>query len=99
MTKLIPLEDQVILKTIPEENVTKSGIILPDSQEKPSKGEVIAVGPGKMLENGQRAPMEVAVGDVIYFSKYALEEIKVKEGDQEVTYLIMKQNYILAKEA
>lgn len=99
MTKLIPLEDQVILKAIPEENVTKSGIILPDSQEKPSKGEVIAVGPGKMLENGQRAPMEVVVGDVIYFSKYALEEIKVKEGTEETTYLIMKQNYILAKEA
>ena len=98
MTKLIPLEDQIIVEAIAEETTTKSGIILPDSKEKPSKGTVIAVGPGKILDNGQRGAMEVAIGDTVYFTKYALDEIQVKEQEEEKTYLVMRQNYILAKE-
>ncbi|MBF0932484.1 MAG: co-chaperone GroES, partial [candidate division SR1 bacterium] len=59
MTKLIPLEDHIVVRPLAQETTTKSGIILPESKEKPSKGEVIAVGAGKILENGTRAPIDV----------------------------------------
>lgn len=99
MTKLIPLEDHVIVKPLNQETTTKSGIILPESKEKPSKGEVLAVGEGKILENGSRAPVDVKVGDIVYFAKYSIDELEVEENGEKQKYLVMKQSYIMAKEA
>ena len=99
MTKLIPLEDHVIVMPLSEETITKSGIILPESKEKPSKGQVVAVGDGKILENGSRAPVDVKIGDVVYFAKYSIDELEIDEEGQKVKYLVMKQSYIMAKEA
>ncbi|MCF7834862.1 co-chaperone GroES [Candidatus Gracilibacteria bacterium] len=92
---LIPLEDHIILEAIEEENKTASGIILPDSKEKPSKGKVIAVGEGKILDNGSRAPVDLKEGDIVYFTKYSPDELEV-DG---VKYLVIKQSSILAKQA
>jgi len=72
-----PLGDRVVIKQLASEEMTKGGIYIPDTaKEKPQEGEVIAVGPGKLLENGQRAPMDVKVGDLVLFSKYAGTEWK-----------------------
>ena len=92
--KLKPLNDHVVVKPTKENEVTKAGIVLPDTidKERPEKGEVIAVGEGKLLDNGQRAPMSVKIGDKIMFKKYSPDEIKV--DDQE--YLILSQSDILA---
>ncbi|MFZ2151154.1 MAG: co-chaperone GroES [Candidatus Absconditicoccaceae bacterium] len=97
MTKestLIPLEDHILIEGIEEENKTKSGIILPDSKEKPSKGKVVAVGNGKILDNGSRASIDVKVGDIVYFTKYSPDELEV-DG---IKYLVIKQSAILAKQ-
>lgn len=99
MTKLLPLEDHIIVAPLNQESTTKSGIILPESKEKPSKWKVIAVGAGKILENGSRAPIDVAVGDTVYFAKYSIDELEVEENGAKTTYLVMKQSYIMAKEA
>ena len=99
MKKLIPLEDHIVVKPLNQETTTKSGIILPESKEKPSKWEVVAVGNGKILENGTRAPIDVKVGDIVYFAKYSIDELEVEEDDwKKETYLVMKQSYIMAKE-
>lgn len=88
-----PLGDRVVLKALAQEEKTKSGIVLPDTaKEKPQQGEVLAVGTGKVLENGQKAPMEVKVGDKVIFSKYAGTEIKV-DGEE---VLILGERDILA---
>ncbi len=88
-----PLADRVLIKRIEEEEVKKGGIIIPDTaKEKPQKGEVIAVGPGRLDENGKRIPMEVKEGDKVLFSKYAGTEVKI--GEEE--YLIMREDDILA---
>lgn len=94
MAKLNPLADRVVVKATVEENKTKGGIILPDtvSKEKPQEGNVVAVGPGKLLDDGSRSTMEVKVNDRIIFSKYAGTEIKI--DDQE--YLIIAERDILA---
>jgi len=90
--KIRPLADRVVIKRIEEEEVKKGGIIIPDTaKEKPQKGEVIAVGPGRLDEKGNRMPMEVKVGDKVLFSKYAGTEVKI--GDEE--YLIMREDDIL----
>ncbi len=90
--KLKPLADRVVIKRIEEEEVKKGGIIIPDTaKEKPQKGEVIAVGPGRLDEQGKRMPMEVKVGDKVLFSKYAGTEVKM--GDEE--YLVMREDDIL----
>jgi chaperonin GroES len=90
--KLRPLADRVVIKRIEEEEVKKGGIIIPDTaKEKPQKGEVIAVGPGRLDEKGNRIPLEVKVGDKVLFSKYAGTEVKV--GDEE--YLVMREDDIL----
>ena len=95
MTNLIPLEDHILVEAVQEDAVTKSGIILPDSnKEKPSKGTVIAVGPGKVLENGTRSPMDVHVGQVVYFTKYAPDELEVN-GKK---YLVVRHSSLLAVE-
>jgi len=88
-----PLGDRVVLKALAQEEKTKSGIVLPDTaKEKPQQGEILAVGTGKVLENGQKAPMEVKVGDKVIFSKYAGTEIKV-DGEE---VLILGERDILA---
>lgn len=83
MQKIKPLGDRVIVKPLGQEEITKSGIVLPDTvdKEKPEQGEVIAVGPGKRLENGEIAPVSVKVGDKIVFRKYSPDEIKV-DGEE-----------------
>lgn len=88
-----PLGNRVLVKRS-EAKVTKGGIILPDTaQEKPRQGEVIAVGPGKVDEEGQKVPMNVKVGDLVLFSSYAGTE--VKSNDQQEEYLIMSEDDIL----
>ena len=90
--KLRPLQDRLIVKRLPEEEKTKGGIIIPDSaKEKPAQGEVVAVGSGKVLENGKVRPLDVKVGDRILFGKYAGSEIKVGGEEQ----LIMREEEIL----
>ncbi|MCL5781314.1 molecular chaperone GroES [Desulforamulus profundi] len=88
-----PLGDRVVVKAIPQEEKTKSGIVLPDTaKEKPQQGEVIAVGPGRLLENGQRATIDLKVGDKVFFSKYAGNEVKIDEEE----YLILREMDVLA---
>ena len=89
-----PLGDRVLVKPIKEEEVTKSGIFLPDTvdKEKKMEGEVLAVGPGKLLENGERAKMEVKVGDKVIFEKWGREEVKVEKEE----YKILSAEKILA---
>ena len=90
--KLVPLGDRVVLKHLEAETTTKSGIVLPGQEkEKPQQAEVIAVGPGGMVD-GKEVKMEVEVGDKVMYSKYAGTEVKF-EG---VEYIILKQNDILA---
>ncbi|MCR4443068.1 MAG: co-chaperone GroES [Peptococcaceae bacterium] len=77
-----PLGDRVVVKPLAQEEKTKSGIVLPDTaKEKPQQGEVIVVGSGKLLENGQKVPLEVKVGDKVIYSKYAGTEIKL-DGEE-----------------
>lgn len=92
--KIHPLGNRVVVKPLDAETVTKSGIVIPDTakEEKPQEGEVIAVGPGKLLEDGTRAPMEVKVGDKVLFSKYAPDEIKIDGKD----YLILNEDDVKA---
>lgn len=88
-----PLGDRVVIKVSEGDMKTASGIVLPDTaKEKPQKGEVVAVGTGKLLDNGQRARMEVKTGDQVIFSKYSGSEVKVDEQD----YLIVRESDILA---
>ena len=91
--KIKPLGNRVVLKSLPEEEVTKGGIILPDTaeKEKPEQAEVIAVGPGKLLDDGKRSGMEVKTGDKVIFSKYSPTEIKLDEEE----YLIVGEEDIL----
>jgi len=89
--KINPLADRVLVKRI-EEEVKKGGIIIPDTaKEKPQKGEVMAVGPGRLDEKGKRIPMEVKKGDKILFAKYAGSEVRFGEDD----YVIMREDDIL----
>ncbi len=84
--KLKPLGDRIVVKVLSEEKKTKGGIVLPDTaKEKPTEGEVIAVGTGKILDNGTKQPVEVKVGDRIIFSKYAGTEVKV-DGEELVIF-------------
>ncbi len=79
---LRPLEDRVIVKPAKAEEVTKSGIVLPDTaQEKPQRGTVVAVGPGKVKDDGTRAPMDIKIDDVVIYSKYGGTDVKI-EGEE-----------------
>lgn len=91
---LKPLSHNVIVKAIAEDKTTSSGIVLPDTmdKERSERGEVIAVGPGKMLDNGQRAPMSVSVGQKVLFKKYSPDEFKI----DNVEYLVISESDILA---
>lgn len=92
--KIEPLQDRVVIKPIPKEDVTKGGIYLPDTaKEKPQEGKVVAVGPGRVSDDGKRIALELKVGDKVLYSKYAGTEIKL--DDEE--YLILRENDILAK--
>ncbi len=91
--KVRPLADRVLIKPLEEEEKTSGGIILPDSaKEKPMRGRVIAVGNGKVDENGKRHPLDVKAEDVVLYGKYSGTDVKV-DGDE---YLIMRESDILA---
>ena len=93
-TALRPLGDRVVIRPTPREEMTKSGIVLPDTaKEKPQRGKVIAVGPGKLLDSGERAAIGVVEGDEILFGKYSGTEIKV-DGEE---IKILRESDILAK--
>ena len=88
-----PLGERIVVERDSSESTTSGGIVLPDSaKDKPSRGVVIAVGDGRMMDNGSRAPMQVKVGDRVLFSSYAPEELKVGEE----TYLLMREDDVLA---
>jgi len=92
--KLRPLSNNVVIKPLKGEEITKSGIVLPDTldKEKPERGEVIACGEGKLLDNGQIAPVKVKVGEQVMFKKYAPDEIKI-DGEE---YLVVSDSDIIA---
>ncbi|QKD79303.1 MULTISPECIES: co-chaperone GroES [Actinomyces] len=88
-----PLEDRIVVQTVEAEQVTASGIVLPGTaQEKPQEGKVVAVGPGRVDDNGNRVPVDVAEGDVVIYSKYGGTEVKY-DGEE---YLILSARDILA---
>jgi chaperonin GroES len=94
--KLQPLADRVLVKPMEKEEKTKSGIYLPDTaKEKPQEGEIIAVGPGKLTEDGKRIPMDLKAGDRVIYAKYGGTEIKV--DDEEL--IILRESDILAKKS
>jgi chaperonin GroES len=91
--KLRPLHDRILVKRIEPADVVKGGIIIPDSaKEKPQEGKVVAVGNGKILENGNRLEMSVKEGDTILFGKYSGSEVKI-DGEE---YLILREDDVLA---
>ncbi len=90
--KIKPLQDRIIVKRLEGEDTTKGGIIIPDSaQEKPSEGLVVAVGKGKVLENGKQIPLDVKKNDRILFGKYSGTEVKIENEE----YLIMREDDVL----
>jgi chaperonin GroES len=92
-TKLTPLGDRVVVKPTPREEMTKSGLVLPDTaKEKPQEGSVIAVGPGRILDDGKREPMDIKVGQKVLYGKYAGTEFKLDDDE----LLIVSQKDILA---
>jgi chaperonin GroES len=92
--KLQPMGNRLVVKPMQSEEKTKSGIYLPDTaKEKPQEGKVIAVGPGRVTDEGKRIPMEVEVGDIIIYTKYGGSEIKIDEEE----LIIMREDDILAK--
>ncbi len=94
MASLKPLHDHLIVKPVSDEQATKAGIILPETvnKERSEKGEVIAIGPGKMLDSGARAEMSVSVGQTVLFKKYTPDEIKI-DGEE---YLVIAESEVLA---
>lgn len=92
--KLRPLGDRIIVMPFAKEEMTKSGIILPDtvSKERPEQGEVVEVGPGRLLENGTRTTMSVKVGDKILFKKYSPDEFKIDDKE----YLVLSESDVIA---
>ena len=91
--KIRPLHDRVVVRRADEETTTPGGIVIPDSasKEKPIQGEVVAVGPGKTLENGQKQAMSIKVGDKVLFGKYAGTEVKLNHTE----YTVMREDDIL----
>jgi chaperonin GroES len=92
--KLQPLADRLVVKPIEAEEKTKAGIYLPDTaKEKPQEGEVVAVGPGRLSDDGKRIAMDIQVGDIVIYAKYGGTEIKIDEEE----YMILRESDILAK--
>jgi chaperonin GroES len=93
-SRLVPLHDRIVIRPTIQEEVLASGIVIPDTaKEKPQQGEVIAVGPGRLDDNGNRIPMDVKVGDRILFAKYTGQEVKI---DQE-ELIVLSEKDVLAK--
>jgi len=91
---LQPLADRILVKPLAKEEVTRGGIVLPDTvKEKPQEGEVVAVGPGKRTDKGEIAAMDVAVGDIVLYAKYGGTEVKLEGED----YMILRESDVLAK--
>ena len=91
---IVPMGDRVVVRPLEREEVTKSGIVLPDTaKEKPQEGEVIAVGPGRTTDEGKKVAMELQKGDRVIFAKYAGTEVKLDETE----YLILRESDVLAK--
>jgi chaperonin GroES len=92
--QLRPINDHIVVKALPAEATSLSGIIIPETVDKdrPERGEVLAVGPGRTTENGQRVPLEVKPGDKIIFKKYAPDQVKI----DQVEYLIIKAEDVMA---
>ena len=96
VVKLQPMADRLVVKPIEKEDVTKGGIFLPDiAKEKPQEGKVLAVGPGRLTEEGKRLVMDIKVGDIVLYTKYGGTEIKI--DDEEL--IILRESDILAKKA
>ena len=92
--KLKPMADRLVVRPIEKEEVTKGGIVLPDTaREKPQEGEVLAVGPGRLSDDGKRLAMDVNVGDIVIYAKYGGTEIKIDDED----LVILRESDILAK--
>jgi chaperonin GroES len=92
--KLQPLADRLVVKPIDREDVTKGGIVLPDTvKEKPQEGKILAVGPGRLSDDGKRIAMDVKVGDIVIYAKYGGTEIKIVDED----LVILRESDILAK--
>jgi len=88
-----PLEDRIVVQTLDAETTTASGLVIPDTaKEKPQEGTIVAIGPGRIDDNGNRVPLDVAVGDVVIYSKYGGTEVKYR-GEE---YLILSARDILA---
>jgi chaperonin GroES len=96
MAKIEPLGDRIVIKPTPKEEVSKGGIFLPDTaKEKPQEGKIVAVGPGRLTEDGNHIAMEVKKGDKVIYSKYAGTEFKLDEEE----LVIMREGDILAKKS
>ncbi len=92
--KLKPLADRIVVRPLEKEEVTRGGIVLPDTvKEKPQEGEVVAVGPGRLSDEGKRVAMEVKVGDIVIYAKYGGTEIKI--DDEKL--MILRESDVLAK--
>jgi chaperonin GroES len=96
MATIKPMGDRVVVKAIPREEITKSGLVIPDTaKEKPQMGEVMAVGPGRLTDEGKRLPMDVKVGDKVLFARYAGTDVpKQVIGEEE--WIVHKESDILA---
>ena len=93
---LQPMADRVVVKAIEQEEISRGGILIPDTaKEKPQEGKVVAVGPGRLTDDGNRLPMDVKVGDIVVYAKYGGTEIKVDEEE----LMILRESDILAKKA
>jgi len=91
---IVPLADRLVVKNIQAEETLASGLVIPDTaKEKPQQGEVIAVGPGRLDDDGKRVPMDVSVGDRILYAKYSGNDIKLEQED----YLVLSEKDVLAK--
>ena len=91
--KIRPLHDRIVVKRLESENQTKGGIIIPDAaKEKPIEGRIVAVGNGKLLKDGKLRPLDVAIGDVVLFGKYAGNEVKI-DGE---TFVLLREDDLLA---
>jgi len=90
--KIRPLQDRVVIKRMEEERTSAGGIVIPDTAaEKPIRGKVIAVGPGKVLDNGQKRPIDVKTGDIVLFGKYSGTEVKINNEE----YLVIREDDIM----
>ena len=93
-TQLVPLADRIVITPLKQDEVTASGLVIPDTaKEKPQQGEVVAVGPGRLDDNGKRVAIDLAVGDRILYAKYSGTDIKL-DGDE---YIVLNEKDILAK--